>query len=140
MTCVLFAKMDQVFSEKNKTLKKIQENWKKNSGKVREFCQSGKVGTLPVGGSHIFLDLFCHTNGDAKKPPPPPFLKIRCCTVTFRKSSPTTLFGQNRGFLKYRSSCFEFIRAKFGMRFYRPFTDEGSPFVQPSTCSTLFTM
>ena len=46
MNCVLFAKMDQVFSKENKTLKKILENWKKNSGKVREFCQSGKVGSL----------------------------------------------------------------------------------------------
>ena len=37
--------MDQVFSKENKTLKKY---WKigKNTGKVREFCQSGKVGTL----------------------------------------------------------------------------------------------
>ena len=47
MNCVLFAKVDQVFSLKknNKTLKKY---WKvaKNTGKVREFCQSGKVGTL----------------------------------------------------------------------------------------------
>ena len=45
MNCVLFAKMDQVFSKENKTLKKY---WKigKNTGKVREFCQSGKVGTL----------------------------------------------------------------------------------------------
>ena len=29
MNCVLFAKMDQVFSKENKTLKKILENWKK---------------------------------------------------------------------------------------------------------------
>ena len=46
MNCVLFASMDQVFSlKKNKTFKKY---WKmaKNTGKVREFCQSGKVGTL----------------------------------------------------------------------------------------------
>ena len=37
--------MDQVFSKENKTVKKY---WKigKNTGKVREFCQSGKVGTL----------------------------------------------------------------------------------------------
>ena len=37
--------MDQVFSKENKTLKKY---WKigKNTGKVREFCQSEKVGTL----------------------------------------------------------------------------------------------
>ena len=46
MNCVLFAKMDQVFSKENKTLKKILENWKENTGKVMEFCQSGKVGTL----------------------------------------------------------------------------------------------
>ena len=45
MNCVLLAKKDQVFSKENKTLKKY---WKigKNTGKVREFCQSGKVGTL----------------------------------------------------------------------------------------------
>ena len=45
MNCVLFAKMDQVFSLNNKTLKKY---WKmeKDTGKVREFCQSRKVGTL----------------------------------------------------------------------------------------------
>ena len=49
MNCVLFAKMDQVFSQENKTLKKC---WKigKNTGKVREFCQSGKVGTLKKKG------------------------------------------------------------------------------------------
>ena len=29
MNCVLFVKMDQVFSKENKTLKKILENWKK---------------------------------------------------------------------------------------------------------------
>ena len=35
MNCVLFAKMDQVFSKENKTLKKY---WKigRNTGKVRE--------------------------------------------------------------------------------------------------------
>ena len=45
MNCVLFAKMDQVFSLKNKTLKKY---WKmgKNTGKVREFCQAEKVETM----------------------------------------------------------------------------------------------
>ena len=49
MNCVLFAKMDQVFSKENKTLKKywkIGEKYWKSQGKVREFCQSGKVGTL----------------------------------------------------------------------------------------------
>ena len=44
MNCVLFAKMDQVFSfKKNETLKNTEklgeEYWKKS----REFCQSGKV-------------------------------------------------------------------------------------------------
>ena len=39
MNCLLFAKMDQAFSwEKTKTLK--------NTGKVREICQSGKLGTI----------------------------------------------------------------------------------------------
>ena len=49
MNCALFAKMDQVFSKENKTLKKywkIGEKYWKSQGKVREFCQSGKVGTL----------------------------------------------------------------------------------------------
>ena len=49
MNCVLFAKMDQVFSLGNRTLKKYWKNGKKywkSQGKVREFCQSGKVGTL----------------------------------------------------------------------------------------------
>ena len=49
MNCVLFAKMDQVFSKENKTLKKywkIGKKYWKSQGKVREFCQSGKVGTL----------------------------------------------------------------------------------------------
>ena len=32
--------------EKNQNIKRILEKWKKNSGKVREFCQSGKVGTM----------------------------------------------------------------------------------------------
>ena len=49
MNSVLFAKMDQVFSKENKTLKKYwkfgKKYWK-SQGKVREFCQSGKVGTL----------------------------------------------------------------------------------------------
>ena len=38
MNCVLFAKMDQVFSLKKQIIK--------NTGKVREFCQSGKAGTM----------------------------------------------------------------------------------------------
>ena len=48
MNSVLFAKMDQVFSKENKTLKKFS----KSQGKVREFCQSGKVETLQI----------CHLN------------------------------------------------------------------------------
>ena len=46
MNCVLFAKMDQVLSLKNETLKKYYWKMEKNTGKVKEFCQSGKVGTL----------------------------------------------------------------------------------------------
>ena len=49
MNCVLFAKMDQVFSKENKTLKKywkIGKKYWKSQGKVREFYQSGIVGTL----------------------------------------------------------------------------------------------
>ena len=45
MNSVSFAKMDQVLSKENKTLKNTG-NLEKNTGKVREFCQSGKVGTL----------------------------------------------------------------------------------------------
>ena len=37
--------MDQVFSKENKTLKNTGK-LEKSTGKVREFCQSGKVGTL----------------------------------------------------------------------------------------------
>ena len=39
MNCVLFAKMDQVFTLKNSG--KVEKK-----GKVMEFCQSGKVGSL----------------------------------------------------------------------------------------------
>ena len=49
MKCVLFAKMDQVFSLKKQNIKKVLENGKKywkSQRKVTEFCQSGKVGTL----------------------------------------------------------------------------------------------
>ena len=45
MNSVLFAKMDQVFSLKNKTLK-ITGKMEKDTGKIGEFCQSEKVGTL----------------------------------------------------------------------------------------------
>ena len=50
MNYVLFAKMDQVFSLKNKTLKNTGK-MEKDTGKVREFCQSRKVGTL--GWEHV---------------------------------------------------------------------------------------
>ena len=57
MNCVLFAKGDQVFGlKKNKTLKKYWKNGKKywkSQGKVREFCQSGKVGTLTFFGNFL---------------------------------------------------------------------------------------
>ena len=64
MNCVLFAKMEKVLSlKKNKTLKKY---WKmaKNTGKVREFCHSGKVVTLniPVSCSNMW-----RLNGKAEK-------------------------------------------------------------------------
>ena len=47
MNCVLFAKMDQVFSKENKTLKKILENWKKileKSGKSHGILSVRKSG------------------------------------------------------------------------------------------------
>ena len=52
MNCVLFAKMDQVFSLKK--IKTLKQNWKmeKITGKVREFCQSGKVGTMFTWHGH----------------------------------------------------------------------------------------
>ena len=46
MNCVLFAKMDQVFRLKNETLKKYFKKMETNTGKVGEFCQFGKVGTM----------------------------------------------------------------------------------------------
>ena len=49
MNYVLFAKMDQVFRKENKTLKntgKLEKKYWKSQGKVREFCQSEKMGTL----------------------------------------------------------------------------------------------
>ena len=47
MNCVLFANIDKVFQLKNQNIKKY---WKieKNTGKVEEFCQSGKVGTMNI--------------------------------------------------------------------------------------------
>ena len=42
MNCVLFAKMDQVFSKENKTLKKILENWKKILEKSGNFVSPEK--------------------------------------------------------------------------------------------------
>ena len=44
MNCVLFAKMDQVFSKDNKTLKKILESWKKNTGKSQGILAVRKSG------------------------------------------------------------------------------------------------
>ena len=41
MNCVLFVKMNQVFSLKKKNNKALN-----NTGKVWEFFQSGKVGTM----------------------------------------------------------------------------------------------
>ena len=45
MNCVLFAKMDQIFSLKKQTLKNTPKNGK-STGNVREFCQSGS-------GNHV---------------------------------------------------------------------------------------
>ena len=42
MNCVLFAKMDQIFSLKNKTLKKILEKWKKMLEKSGNFVSPEK--------------------------------------------------------------------------------------------------
>ena len=47
MNCVLFVKMDQVFSKENKTLK-ILENWKKSQGKIRGVLSVGKNGNPAV--------------------------------------------------------------------------------------------
>ena len=42
MNCVLFAKMDQVFSKENKTLKTILKNWKKILEKSGNFVSPEK--------------------------------------------------------------------------------------------------
>ena len=75
MNCVLFAKMDQVFSKENKTLKKYLENWKKywkSQGKVREFCHSGKVGTLDTSDAALI-----ESNGVAQKWVATPLFSMR---------------------------------------------------------------
>ena len=43
MNCALFPKIDQVFSFKKKHFKNTGKNGE-DTGKVRQFCQSGKVG------------------------------------------------------------------------------------------------
>ena len=48
MNCVLFAKMDQVFSKENKTLKKILENWKKKYWKSQGILSVRKSGNPVV--------------------------------------------------------------------------------------------
>ena len=74
---VYCAKMDQVFSKENKTLKKywkIGKKYCKSQGKVREFCQSGKVGTL--ASEMLFnLSLLCL---DFKYPQKSHFCKKAC--------------------------------------------------------------
>ena len=74
MNCVLFAKMDQVFSLGNRTLKKYWKNGKKywkSQGKVREFCQSGKVGTLNVvlAGTTVLVHLFASSSTQVDRIP-----------------------------------------------------------------------
>ena len=51
MNCLLFVKMDKVFSLKQN----IKKYWKmgKITGKAREFCQSGIVGTMQHVHSHF---------------------------------------------------------------------------------------
>ena len=62
MNCVLFAKMDQVFSKENKTLKKILENWKKileKSGKSQGILSAWKSGNPVTRTSAVPVRLFC---------------------------------------------------------------------------------
>ena len=68
MNFVLFAKMDQVFSFEDRTLKKILGKWQKvleksgkSQGKVREFCQFGKVGTLST--QEVTLRIIAQVSG-----------------------------------------------------------------------------
>ena len=46
MNCALFPKMDQILSLKKNTKKNTGKMAKNSLGKVRKFCQLGKVGTL----------------------------------------------------------------------------------------------
>ena len=74
MNCVLFAKMDQVFSLGNRTLKKYWKNGKKywkSQGKVREFCQSGKVGTLAREGRSNAVSVAQNRTQDSNPDPDP---------------------------------------------------------------------
>ena len=49
MDCVLFAKIDQVFSlQKKQNIKKNIGKMAKSTGKTMEFCQSEKVATLSL--------------------------------------------------------------------------------------------
>ena len=59
MNCVLFAKLDQVFSLKKKQnnkgiLEKMEKKYWKSLGKIGEFCQSGKVETVVSSESLFF--------------------------------------------------------------------------------------
>ena len=57
MNCVLFAKMDQVFSLKKQSIKKILEKWKKileKSGKSQGILSAQKSGN-PVVKRNRFL-------------------------------------------------------------------------------------
>ena len=60
MNFVLFAKMDQVFSKENKTLKKNTGKLERNTGKVREFCHSGKVGTMSIWDANLKVSVLKH--------------------------------------------------------------------------------
>ena len=52
MNCVLFAKMDTVFSYKKENIKNTGKMGKILE-KVREFCQSGKVGTMILSPFYV---------------------------------------------------------------------------------------
>ena len=69
MYCLL--KMDQVLSKENKTLKKY---WKigKNTEKVGEFCQSGKLGNPDTISGILQLSTLADLRGGGREGRMPP--------------------------------------------------------------------
>ena len=56
MNCAFFGKWIKFSVKKKQNIKKILEKWQKywkSQGKVREFCQSRKVGTLFLSNEQI---------------------------------------------------------------------------------------